>query len=198
MEIFDVQRRDIHGGSFRLFVRRSRRFRPAGVAALSRSCWRKKNARRPTITRTLEQFAQDVANNREELRRLLLEPQAKRQAAIVAVSAPAKGMTLLNYCRLGADILDFVTEKSKLKIGRYTPGRAYSGGSGRYVADATARLCASAGVEFRRRDHEQSEGILRSGRKVHHSDSEPENRRLRTIGRSPDVGFLHGRLGKIQ
>jgi hypothetical protein len=38
------------------------------------------------------------------------------------VSAPAKGMTLLNYCGIGADILDFITEKSQLKIGRFTPG----------------------------------------------------------------------------
>ena len=32
-------------------------------------------------------------------------------------------MTLLNYCGLGSEFLDFVTEKSKLKIGRYTPGQ---------------------------------------------------------------------------
>ena len=31
-------------------------------------------------------------------------------------------MTLLNYCHIGPELLDFVTEKSKLKIGLYTPG----------------------------------------------------------------------------
>ena len=41
---------------------------------------------------------------------------------IVGVSAPAKGMTLLNYCRIGTETLDFVTEKSELKIGRFSPG----------------------------------------------------------------------------
>jgi hypothetical protein len=30
---------------------------------------------------------------------------------------------LLNYCGIGTDTLDFVTEKSTLKIGRYTPGQ---------------------------------------------------------------------------
>ena len=34
-------------------------------------------------------------------------------------------MTLLNYCRLDNDVLDFVTEKSALKIGRFTPGRTF-------------------------------------------------------------------------
>ena len=31
-------------------------------------------------------------------------------------------MTLLNYCKLDKDYLDFATEKSKLKIGKFTPG----------------------------------------------------------------------------
>jgi hypothetical protein len=31
-------------------------------------------------------------------------------------------MTLLNYCHIGTETLDFVTEKSALKVGRYTPG----------------------------------------------------------------------------
>ena len=31
-------------------------------------------------------------------------------------------MTLLNYCKIGNETLDFITEKSTLKIGRFTPG----------------------------------------------------------------------------
>jgi hypothetical protein len=38
------------------------------------------------------------------------------------VSAPAKGMTLLNYCNIDKETLDFLTEKSRLKIGKYSPG----------------------------------------------------------------------------
>ena len=41
---------------------------------------------------------------------------------IIALSTPAKGMTLLNYCKLDRDYIDFATEKSKLKIGKFTPG----------------------------------------------------------------------------
>lgn len=70
---------------------------------------------------TLRQFAKNVANNREALRALLTNLK-QSGSKIVAVSAPAKGMTLLNYCSLGTDFLDFVTEKSRLKPGRYRPG----------------------------------------------------------------------------
>ena len=42
---------------------------------------------------------------------------------IVGVSAPAKGNTLLNYCKIGPEILDFIAEvDGSTKIGRYTPG----------------------------------------------------------------------------
>jgi hypothetical protein len=69
----------------------------------------------------LRGFAYDVAENRTRLRELLFGLRA-RGYRIAGVSAPAKGMTLLNYCGIGGDVLDFVTEKSRLKIGRYTPG----------------------------------------------------------------------------
>jgi hypothetical protein len=69
----------------------------------------------------LGQFSLAVERNRDDLNWLLhsLKREGKR---IAAASAPAKGMTLLNYCRLGRETLDFVTEKSTLKIGRFTPG----------------------------------------------------------------------------
>ena len=70
---------------------------------------------------TLQAFAHAVRQNRKDLLWLLhrLKNDGK---SIAGVSAPAKGMTLLNYCRIGTEILDFVTEKAELKIGRFTPG----------------------------------------------------------------------------
>ena len=36
--------------------------------------------------------------------------------------APAKGITLLNYCKIDSDLVEYITEKAPLKIGKYTPG----------------------------------------------------------------------------
>ena len=52
----------------------------------------------------------------------MLSDLRKQGKKIVGVSAPAKGMTLLNYCKIGIETLDFLTEKSRLKIGKYAPG----------------------------------------------------------------------------
>jgi SAM-dependent methyltransferase len=42
--------------------------------------------------------------------------------SIAAYGASAKGTTLLNYCRLGREVLDYVVDRSTVKQGLYTPG----------------------------------------------------------------------------
>lgn len=118
MEIFDVEQRDIHGGSFRVYVARS------GKHSITDEVQRLLDLEKQTGVHsldTLNAFATRVEQNRQDLLNFLrsLKQQGK---TIAAVSAPAKGMTLLNYCRLGPETLGFATEKSTLKIGRFTPG----------------------------------------------------------------------------
>ena len=118
MRIFDIKEVDIHGGSFRIFVDRG--VRAADDALIESFLAREEREGAHDLTR-LRRFAGQVSENRAQLTELLRDLRA-RGKRIAGVSAPAKGMTLLNYCRLGTETLDFVTEKSRLKIGRYTPG----------------------------------------------------------------------------
>jgi SAM-dependent methyltransferase len=118
LEIIKVEQKDIHGGSVRIFVSTK------GNYAIDRSVTdaveMEKAAKLRDLT-MLTEFARKVERNKAELNSLLhkLKGEGRR---IVGVSAPAKGMTLLNYCHIDRQILDYVTEKSKLKIGLYTPG----------------------------------------------------------------------------
>lgn len=118
MEIFDIEQVDIHGGSFRVYVGK-KSLRP--VSDIIEHLLREEEEMQIYSHDALNQFSDKVKNNRQELIWLLqsLKQEGKR---IVGVSAPAKGMTLLNYCRIGNELLDVVTEKSLLKIGRFTPG----------------------------------------------------------------------------
>jgi SAM-dependent methyltransferase len=118
MRIFDIREQDIHGGSFRIFVDRGEHG-PA-TDALGKFLERERTEGVHDPAR-LRQFAADVRANRAQLADLLFGLR-RRGYRVAGVSAPAKGMTLLNYCHIGSDTLEFVTEKSRLKIGRYTPG----------------------------------------------------------------------------
>lgn len=118
MEVFDIQQVEIHGGSFRVFVGRKGRHPVSGAVARFVAQEIETGLHSP---KTLEAFARAVQQNRQDLVWLLQRLKAEGKS-IAGVSAPAKGMTLLNYCKIDGQILDFVTEKSALKIGRFTPG----------------------------------------------------------------------------
>jgi len=118
LRIFDVLEVDIHGGSCRIFVDRGQR--PVREDVIAGLLERERSEGVYDLER-LGAFAAEVEANREALTQLLAEFRAEGKR-VAAVSAPAKGMTLLNYCRIGPETLDYVTEKSTLKIGRYTPG----------------------------------------------------------------------------
>lgn len=118
MEVIDVQERDIHGGSFRVFMARKGVRKTNERVELFRKKEQDQNLSDPS---KLSKFAIEVKQNKDVLRTLLqdLKSQGKR---IAVVSTPAKGMTLLNYCKTGKELIDFATEKSSLKVGKYTPG----------------------------------------------------------------------------
>ena len=118
MEIFDVLETDIDGGSIRCFVGR---IELREVSNNVNTILEKEEKSQIYSKEKLKKFAIDVKNQKKQLKNLLISLKQDNKR-IVGLSAPAKGMTLLNYCKIDNHILDYVTEKSELKIGKYTPG----------------------------------------------------------------------------
>lgn len=118
LELFDVVPRDIHGGTIRYYVGHT----GAHPVASSVDDYIKKEESFGLYGKErLERFAHDVQAQRTALLSLLQELKGKGKR-IVAISAPAKGNTLLNYCNIGTHYLDYATEKASFKVGKYTPG----------------------------------------------------------------------------
>ena len=118
LEIFDVEEKDIHGGSIRIFISNKNIFKRS--KNLKKILVKEKKAKLNDMKNLLN-FSKNVKKNRLELLNLLVKLKSKNKK-IILLSAPAKGMTLLNYCKIDKDLVEFATEKSRLKIGRYTPG----------------------------------------------------------------------------
>lgn len=117
-EIFDIKEQTIHGGTLRYFISRKNKKEIAQEV----SNYLKIEADKELYSeKKLNDFANSVRNHRNKLLQLLndLKKDGKK---IVAISAPAKGNTLLNYCKIDSEILDYVTERNPLKIGKFTPG----------------------------------------------------------------------------
>lgn len=66
-------------------------------------------------------FASNIRDVKLRLLKELVEARANG-GRIVAIGAAAKGNTLLNYCGIDTTLIDFATDASPLKIGKYTPG----------------------------------------------------------------------------
>lgn len=118
LDVFDIQQHDIHGGSFRVFIARAGQM---PISPIIDELLQAEEAMGLYDLEKLRQFSEAVEENRRQLLELLRELK-RNGKRVVGVSAPAKGMTLLNYCGIGTETLDFITEKSSLKIGRITPG----------------------------------------------------------------------------
>ncbi len=118
LEIIDVQQRDIHGGSIRIFVSGINNYK---VKSRVIKICKMENKAKLNSKKVLNNFQKKVIQNRMQLT-LLLTKLKKMKKTIVVLSAPAKGMTLLNYCKIDNDFIDYATEKSSIKQGSYTPG----------------------------------------------------------------------------
>jgi hypothetical protein len=118
MEIIKVEKKDIHGGSVRIFISYKKKYKihPSVYKLVKFEEKKKINSKKNLLL-----FAKKVKQNRLKLV-TLLNSLLRSGKKIIALSAPAKGMTLLNYCKIDSDYLDFATEKSKIKQGLFTPG----------------------------------------------------------------------------
>ena len=119
MQIVDVKRISIHGGSIRVYVQKTSSKVHTAESLAELLALEKKM--RLDIAATYFEFAQYVANVRSRLVSLLskLKLTGKR---IVGYGAAAKGNTLLNYCKIGSETIDYIVDKTPLKQGLYTPG----------------------------------------------------------------------------
>jgi hypothetical protein len=118
MEVFHAERNSIHGGSIVVYVRKGIPCAPGksvdAILALEAE-------RGVYELDTYRQFAIQVGHIREELLAILEDLKGKGKR-IAAYGAPAKGNTMLNYCRIGPDTIEYAVEKNPLKEGLFTPG----------------------------------------------------------------------------
>lgn len=114
LAMIDAEQISLHGGSIRMWLSSNARPTKRLDQAIRQELKLYKNW--PQI---LCEFAKKVQKQRDDLATVLKDVK-KQGKTIAAIGASAKGITLLNYCHLGPETVDFITEKSSLKIGRFT------------------------------------------------------------------------------
>jgi SAM-dependent methyltransferase len=120
LTLFDVEELPTHGGSLRIYARHASTDGQPPGERLEELAAREAAAGMETLVPYLG-FAERVAETKRGLLDFLI--QAKRAGASVAgYGAPGKGNTLLNYCGIRTDLLDYTVDRNPYKHGRFTPG----------------------------------------------------------------------------
>ena len=119
LRLQDVEFSPIHGGSFILYVCREENPLPT-TAAVAEAIAAERAAGLYELE-TYKAFTRRVDHNMSTLKGLLerLKEQGK---TVYALGAPVKGSTVLNYAKIGPDLVSKATEVNELKFGRVTPG----------------------------------------------------------------------------
>jgi hypothetical protein len=120
LTVFDVHKLKTHGGSLRVFAQHA----DTGTHPIEKSV--KSLLQEETKLgfrelRTYLRFTELVEKSKRQTLKFLI--QAKEEGKrVVAYGAPGKGNTLLNYCGIRSDLIEFAVDRNPYKHGRFTPG----------------------------------------------------------------------------
>jgi hypothetical protein len=119
LKLIDVEELPTHGGSLRVYLaHREASHRPS--EAVGTLLAREEKAGFCDLA-TYASFHEQVRRTKRRLLAALIQLKDEGKT-IVGYGAPGKGNTLLNYCGIGTDFLDFTVDRNPYKHGRYTPG----------------------------------------------------------------------------
>ncbi len=118
MDIFDVERSEVYGGSIRVFSCHAGHF---PISNRVKELLGVEENERLYDKTTYERFARQVE---ERKRKLFDQVYGLRSSGkkVIGIAAPAKTTVVCNYCQLGPDLVEYVTEVNPLRVGMYVPG----------------------------------------------------------------------------
>ena len=118
MELIDVQPQKTHGGSMRYVLAHAGAY---PVKQAVNQLLEKEQALGLHRLSTFEAFRNNVEQSRRDLVNLLrdLKSQGKR---IAGYGATSKSTTILNYCGIGPDLVEFISDTTPIKQGKFSPG----------------------------------------------------------------------------
>lgn len=120
LTLFDVEELPTHGGSLRIYARHEEdKAKPVGPSVIELRA-REQKAGFEKLE-TYSRFAEQVKETKRKLLEFLIHAKQNGKT-IVGYGAPGKGNTLLNYCGIRTDFIDYTVDRSPYKQGMFLPG----------------------------------------------------------------------------
>lgn len=120
LTLFDVEEIPTHGGSLRIYGKHDNAVEPIISDRVTQLRAKEIQAGLQRLETYLT-FGEQVKQTKRKLLSFLIDAKAKGKT-IVGYGAPAKGNTLLNYCGISTDFIDYTVDRSPYKQGLFLPG----------------------------------------------------------------------------
>jgi SAM-dependent methyltransferase len=120
LRVFDVEQLPTHGGSLRVYACRMEATSHQLSSAVTKLIATEEKAGL-TTTRGYQAFAGQVRETKTALVEFLISA-AKEGKTVAGYGAPGKSATLLHYCGIGKDLIEYTVDRSPYKQGRFLPG----------------------------------------------------------------------------
>jgi SAM-dependent methyltransferase len=120
LTLFDVEELPTHGGSLRIYARHAADDSKP-VSERANKLREREQASGYGNLQTYRNFTEQVLATKRRVLELLIDLKNQGKT-IVGYGAPGKGNTLLNYCGIRTDLLDYTVDRNPYKQGTYTPG----------------------------------------------------------------------------
>jgi SAM-dependent methyltransferase len=119
LTLVDVEELPTHGGSIRIYARHAEN---AGEVKFSVTELRtREEAAGMKTLEYYQQFAENVKRTKRKILQFLIDAK-QRGKTVAGYGAPGKGNTLLNYCGIRTDFIDYTVDRNPKKQGNFLPG----------------------------------------------------------------------------
>ena len=120
LRLFDVEKTSTHGGSLRYYIcKKKAKFKK--TKNLDKILAEEKKIGLHKYS-TFHSFSKRVKQSKKNLIKLLKDLKLKNKK-IISYGATYKSTTVFNYCKINNNYLDYVTDTTKNKQGKFTPGQ---------------------------------------------------------------------------
>lgn len=118
LSIVKVEKLKVHGGSNRIYVKKTNRANED--TSVQDHLTRERNMGLDKLS-VLDHFAEKVQTSKNDLLNILTRLKNENKK-VISYGATSKSTTVFNYCQIGTDLIEYITDTTPEKQGKYSPG----------------------------------------------------------------------------
>ncbi|MBI3366230.1 class I SAM-dependent methyltransferase [Candidatus Roizmanbacteria bacterium] len=161
LQLVDMRHQDVHGGSMRYYLKKGTIYKIS--PEVRKNVGFEKRLKLNNIS-GYKNFNKKVDKICSDLKRLLIKIKSRRNH-VTGYAATSKSTTLLNYAKIGPDLIEYISDTTPTKIGLFTPGSKIPVKSYKYFSNHHPKYTLLFAYNHKKEIYEKEKNYRKSGGK---------------------------------